>query len=180
MQMETFRRVVSGRLSEFAGESRVKPDTFCRMLGLAELRSKAFASLDAEDWAMAQAYADGVNAYIRVLGEDLPLEFQSSDHVPELMAVLERQAIEMEEWADIYPAYPDASLPDDSYIETLRSQRIGKVLPEAFSFFQAMPEQAGGGGTNMRISRKDPGAKPLFANDQHIGATLPNTGTCAI
>lgn len=41
-QMETFRRVVSGRLSEFAGEGRVDLDTFCRMLGFPELRRKAF------------------------------------------------------------------------------------------------------------------------------------------
>ena len=199
-QMETFRRVVSGRLSEFAGEGRVNLDTFCRMLGLPELRRKAFQALSAEDRAMAQSYADGVNAYIRLLGEDLPLEFQSSNHTPEeytaedtislivlnswmfrenyrpeMMALLGRQAVELEEWADIYPSYPNATLPDDSYFENLRSLRIGSVLPEAFSFYQALPEQAGGGGTNMWISKDGPGGKPLLANDQHIGATLPNT-----
>jgi acyl-homoserine lactone acylase PvdQ len=70
-QMETFRRVVSGRLSEFAGEGRVNLDTFCRMLGFPQLRRKAFQALSPEDRAMAQAYADGVNAYISLLGEDL-------------------------------------------------------------------------------------------------------------
>jgi len=199
-QMETFRRVVSGRLSEFAGEGRVNLDVFCRMLGFPELRRKAFAALSAEDRALAQAYADGVNAYIRLLGEDLPLEFQSSNHVPEeytaedtislivlnswmfrenyraeLMALLGRQNVEMEEWADIYPSHPNAALPDDSYFEQLRSLKIGPVLPEAFSFFQALPEQAGGGGTNMWISKDGPGGKPLFANDQHLGISLPNT-----
>jgi penicillin amidase len=199
-QMETFRRVVSGRLSEFAGEGRVNLDTFCRMLGFPALRRKAYEALSAEDRAMAQAYADGVNAYIRLLGEDLPLEFQSSDHTPEeytaedtislivlnswmfrenyrpeLMALLGRQGITMEEWADIYPAFPNATLPDDAYFEKLRSVEIGTVLPEVFSFFQALPEQAGAGGTNMWISKSGPGGKPLFANDQHLGISLPNT-----
>ena len=198
-QMETFRRVVSGRLSEFAGEGRVNLDVFCRMLGFPELRRKAFEALSPEDRALAQAYADGVNAYIRLLGEDLPLEFQSSDHTPEeytvedtisvivltawmfrenyrpeLMALLGRKNIEMEEWADIYPAFPNADLPDDSYFEELRSLEIGPVLPEAFSFFQALPEQAGGGGSNMWIVKDGPGGKPLFANDQHLGIALPN------
>jgi len=198
-QMETFRRVVSGRLSEFAGEGRVNLDTFCRMLGFPELRRKAFQALSAEDRALAQAYADGVNAYIRLLGKNLPLEFQSSNHTPEeytaedtisvivltawmfrenyrpeLMALLGRQNIEMEEWADIYPAFPNATLPDDSYFEKLRFLEIGPVLPEALSFFQALPQKAGGGGSNMWISKDGPGGKPLFANDQHLGIALPN------
>ena len=198
-QMETFRRVVSGRLSEFAGEGRVNLDVFCRMLGFSELRRKAFEALSTEDRALAQAYADGVNTYIRLLGEDLPLEFQSSDHTPEeytvedtisviiltswmfrenyrpeLMALLGRKNIEMEEWADIYPAFPNATLPDDSYFEELRSLDIGPMLPEALSFFQALPQQAGGGGSNMWISKDGPGGKPLFANDQHLGIALPN------
>jgi len=200
MQIETFRRIVSGRLSEFAGEGRVKLDTFCRMLGLAELRRKAFQALGPEDRAMAQAYADGVNAYIRLMAENLPLEFQSSDHTPEeytaedtislivlnswmfrenyrpeLMSLMGRQAIKLEDWKNIYPAYPNATLPDDSYFESLRSLKIGPILPEAFSFFQALPEPSGGGGTNMWISKEGPGGKPLLANDQHIGVTLPNT-----
>jgi penicillin amidase len=198
-QMETFRRVVSGRLSEFAGEGRVNLDLFCRMLGFPELRRKAYEALSPEDRAMAQAYADGVNAYIQLLGDDLPLEFQSSNHTPEeytaedtislivlnswmfrenyrpeLMALLGRQNIEMEEWADIYPAFPNADLPDDSYFENLRSLNVGPVLPEAFAFFQALPEQAGGG-SNMWITKDGPGAKPLFANDQHLGIAVPNT-----
>jgi penicillin amidase len=199
-QMETFRRVVSGRLSEFAGEGRVNLDTFCRMLGFPELRRKAYEALSPEDRAMAQAYADGVNAYIRLLGEDLPLEFQSSGHTPEqytaedtislfvlnswmfrenyrpeLLVLLGRQNIEMEEWADIYPAFPNADLPGDSYFESLRSLKTGPVLPEAFAFFQALPEQAGGGGTNMWITNRGPGGKPLLANDQHLGISVPNT-----
>ena len=198
--METLRRVVSGRLSEFAGEGRVKLDTFCRMLGFPDLRRNAAQALSPEDRAMAQAYADGVNAYIRLMGEDLPLEFQSSDHTPEeytvedtlslfilnswmfrenyrpeLMALMGRKVIELEEWKDIYPSYPNATLPDDSYFENLRSLTIGPIMPEAFSFFQALPEHAGGGGTNMWVTKDGPGGKPLFANDTHIGATLPNT-----
>jgi len=199
-QMETLRRVACGRLSEFAGEGRVKLDTFCRMLGFPDLRRNAAQALSPEDRAMAQAYADGVNAYIRLMGEDLPLEFQSSDHTPEeytvedtlslfilnswmfrenyrleLMALMGRQVIELEEWKDIYPSYPNATLPDDSYFENLRSLTIGPIMPEAFSFFQALPEHAGGGGTNIWVTKDGPGGKPLFANDTHIGATLPNT-----
>jgi penicillin amidase len=199
-QMETLRRVASGRLSEFAGEGRVELDTFCRMLGFPDLRRNAARALSSEDRAMAQAYADGVNAYIQQLGEDLPLEFQSSDFAPEeytvedtlslfiinswlfrenyraeLIALAGRQVIETEDWKDIFPSYPNATLPDDSYFESLRSLKIGSILPEALSFFQALPEHAGGGGTNMWISKDGPGGKPLLANDTHIGSTLPNT-----
>lgn len=192
-QMETLRRVVSGRLSEFAGEGRVKLDTFCRMLGFPDLRRNAVQALSPEDRAMAQAYADGVNAYIRLMGEDLPLEFQSSDHTPEeytvedtlslfilnswmfrenyrpeLMALMGRKVIELEEWKDIYPSYPNATLPDDSYFENLRSLTIGPIMPEAFSFFQALPEHAGGGGTNMWVTKDGPGINA-------VGVSAPGT-----
>ncbi|UCB47292.1 MAG: penicillin acylase family protein [Spirochaetota bacterium] len=198
-QMETLRRVVAGRLSEFAGEERVNLDYFVRILGFPELRQRSAESLEPEEIALVQAYIDGVNAYINLHSDDLPIEFQSAKHTPEeftvedafslfvlnswlfrenyraeLMTMLARQTVELEEWKDIFPSHPNANLPDDDYFEDLRSLKIGALNEEALSFFQALPEQAGGGGTNLWVTEEGPGRKPLLANDTHIGVTLPN------
>jgi len=199
-QMETIRQVVAGRLSEFAGEKRVNLDYFVRILGFPELRRQLAQDLEPDKVALVQSYVDGINAYIRLQGKNLPLEFQSSKHIPEeytvedtfslfvlnswlfrenyrseLMALLARKSVEIEEWKDIYPSHPNANLPDDNYYENLRSLNIGALNKEALSFFQALPEPtARGGGTNIWVTANGPGGKPLFANDTHVGVTVPN------
>ena len=199
-QMETMRQIVAGRISEFAGEKRVNLDYFARILGFPELRHRLAQELNPEEIATIQSYVDGINAYIKLQGKNLPLEFQSSKHNPEeftvedtctlfvlnswlfrenyrseLMALLARKSVELEEWKDIYPSHPNANLPEDSYYENLRSLNIGALKREALSFFQALPEQAaGGGGTNIWVTANGPDGKPLFANDTHVGVTVPN------
>lgn len=199
-QMEALRRVSTGRLSEFAGEGRLKLDYFARLLGLPELRRNAAQALSPDELSLLQSYVDGVNAYIRLRGEDLPLEFLSANHTPEdwtvedlfsfftlnswmfrenyrpeLMVLQARQSVELHEWKDIYPSHRNANLPDDAYFESLRSLKIGSLHEAALSFFQALPEQASGGGSNLWAVAEGPGGKPLLANDTHIGVSVPGT-----
>jgi len=200
-QMETLRRVATGTLSEVAGEARLDLDYFARLLGFPEMRRRAAAAMRPEETALLQAYVDGVNAYIRLRGEDLPLEFRSSDLIPapwevedvfsfvtlnswmfrenyraELLALTSRQGVELEEWKDIFPGHPGAKLPDDAYFEDLRRLKVGPVEPAALSFFQALPEvPAPAGGTNIWVTSRGPGGKPMLANDTHVGISLPGT-----
>ena len=200
-QMETQRRVASGTLSEAAGEARLDLDFFTRQLGMPEMRRRAASAMRPEETALLQAYVDGVNAYIRQRGDELPLEFRSSGVVPapwvvedvfsftslmswsfrenyraELLALSGRQGVELEEWKDIFPGHPEANLPDDAYFEGLRGLKIGAVERFALSFFQALPElPAPAGGTNIWVTARGPGGKPLLANDTHVGIALPGT-----
>jgi penicillin amidase len=200
-QMETQRRVATGRLAEIAGESRLNLDYFTRLLGFAELRRRAAAALDPAEIDQLQAYVDGVNAYIRLRGKDLPLEFRSAHLVPEpwqiedvfsfivvtswmfrenyraeLTVLAGRQNVTLQEWKDIFPAYPGAALPDDGYFEQLRGLKLGPIKRSALAFFQALPEAVGSaGGTNIWVTAGGPGGKPLLANDTHIGISLPGT-----
>jgi penicillin amidase len=200
-QMETLRRVATGTLSEAAGEARLDLDYFARLLGLPELRRRAAAAMRPEETALLQAYVDGVNAYIRQRGDNLPLEFRSSGIVPapwqvedvfsfttlnswmfrenyraELLALTARRNVTLEEWKDIFPGHPGANLPDDTYFEALRSLKIGAVQRAALAFFQALPEALPpAGGTNSWVTARGPGGKPLLANDTHVGIALPGT-----
>lgn len=75
-QMEFWRRIGSGRLSELFGEGSLDQDRFLRTLGIARSAELTWQALDSDTQAILQAYADGVNAYIEQNKKKLPLEFR--------------------------------------------------------------------------------------------------------
>ncbi len=72
-QMEFFRRVMHGRLSEFAGEKTMPLDRLYRTLGIKQQVEKEVKQLKPDDLVLIQAYCDGVNSYMG--GHVLPMEF---------------------------------------------------------------------------------------------------------
>jgi penicillin amidase len=62
-QMEFWRRVSSGRLSELFGKSTLETDKFLRTLGFHRVAQQEFEALPAETRGYMEAYAAGVNAY---------------------------------------------------------------------------------------------------------------------
>jgi penicillin amidase len=73
-QMEVWRHIGSGRLSELFGDSELQTDEFIRALGWRQAAERDWAATDADTQAVLQAYADGVNAWLDQHG-DLPLPF---------------------------------------------------------------------------------------------------------
>jgi len=63
-QMEVWRHISSGRLSELFGRSTLEQDRFIRTLGWRQAAERDLAALSPEARAALDAYADGVNAYI--------------------------------------------------------------------------------------------------------------------
>ncbi len=63
-QMEVWRRIGAGRLSELFGESQVATDTFVRTLDWRGAATRDLEVLSEDAKAVLQAYADGVNAYL--------------------------------------------------------------------------------------------------------------------
>ncbi len=75
-QMDFWRHIGSGRLSEMFGEDEVETDQFLRTLGWARVVQEELDLLDPATIAALQAYADGVNAYLRShQGSALSLEY---------------------------------------------------------------------------------------------------------
>jgi len=78
-QMELQIRAASGKLSEWLGEGQLERDRYQRRLGMAygaELKLQEVLK-DTTIFNAVQAYADGVNAYIRTLRYDtMPLEYK--------------------------------------------------------------------------------------------------------
>ncbi len=63
-QMDFWRHIGSGRLSEMFGKDELDTDTFLRTLGWRQVAEQELASYDAELLAILNAYAEGVNAYL--------------------------------------------------------------------------------------------------------------------
>jgi penicillin amidase len=63
-QMDFWRHIGSGRLSEMFGSSQIDTDSFLRTLGWAEIAQQELDQIDPNSLAILQAYAQGVNAYL--------------------------------------------------------------------------------------------------------------------
>lgn len=64
-EMDFRRHVTSGRLSELFGESQLPTDRFLRTLGWREIAAQEVEALDATTRSYYDAYAEGVNAYLK-------------------------------------------------------------------------------------------------------------------
>ncbi|MGI9038178.1 MAG: penicillin acylase family protein [Gemmatimonadota bacterium] len=74
-QLELFRRISSGRLSEVFGERALETDRFIRTLGLPRIARRQVEELSSGERAALSAYAEGVNTRI-ASDAQLPPEFQ--------------------------------------------------------------------------------------------------------
>ncbi|WP_390625439.1 penicillin acylase family protein [Nostoc linckia] len=75
-QMDFWRHIGSGRLSEMFGSSQVDTDRYLRTMGWARVAQQEIQEINAEMKAYLEAYADGVNAYLAEhQGSALSLEY---------------------------------------------------------------------------------------------------------
>ncbi len=85
-QMEFQTDIIAGRLAGIVGADLLAHDLFQRRCGIIWAAENALREVlaDPETRIIMEAYTDGVNAYIRNLGEkDRPLEYKIFDYYPE-------------------------------------------------------------------------------------------------
>lgn len=75
-QMDMWRRINEGRLAEILGPAGLRHDRLARLLRYRGDWSAEFASYHPDGEMIFQAFADGVNAYIAAVGDDLPVEYR--------------------------------------------------------------------------------------------------------
>ena len=78
-QMEFWRHIGAGRLSEIAGDATLDNDIFIRTAGFHRMAETAIAYYEEEQpeyMAILDAYSAGVNAYIDQNRDNLPLQFK--------------------------------------------------------------------------------------------------------
>ena len=74
--MDITRRRASGTLAELLGSAALSSDVQLRTIGIRRAAERSLAAISPEGRAAAEAYAEGVNAYVATLAQ-LPLEYRA-------------------------------------------------------------------------------------------------------
>ena len=192
-QMEFQRRVGAGRLAEIVGGAALPTDRFMRTLGLYRRAAASFDHLSQATRAWLEAYAAGVNAYLKVRSGPLPPEFLilgepeiepwtpadslvwlrvmaldlGTNYRDELLRARLSTRLSDQQIADIWPEYPkDAPVTLAALTKGLGLEALAAVLPAA------AVARDGSNAWVLAGSRTRTGA-PLLANDPHLGLQAP-------
>lgn len=194
-QMDFQRRAASGRLSEVLGARTLKIDAYTRTLGLAHAAEASLAQMSPETRAVLEAYAAGVNAWIKHHRGPLPPEFLILRYRPEPW-----RPVDTVLWGRLM-----ALELSDNYRSELARARIASVLTPS-ELERLLPGDSGAGPTTIEAAILDsasrlagtlpgleeiPGfgagatnawvisgtrtstGKPILANDPHLGLSAP-------
>jgi penicillin amidase len=132
-QMEFSRRIGSGTLSAALGEATLDTDRFLRTIGLRRAAERDWAIINDDTRAILEAYAEGVNAYIEIHRDRLPLEFTILGVAPEPWTPVDTLA-----WGKVM----SFDLGGNYDIELLRARIIAQLGEEAAR--QLLPPYADG------------------------------------
>jgi penicillin amidase len=193
-QMETMRRMGAGRLSEIFGAATLGIDRYSRTFGLYRLAEAQVARLPADERALLDAYARGVNAYLDTHRGALPPEFVLLRHEPEpwrpadslvwakimAMQLSRNWQTELLRWRmsrrltaeQIRQLWPG----DDRDAPITLSDRVRAAALPLDRFAGAIPPDftsADASNAWVVAGSRSPTGKPILANDPHLGFAAP-------
>ncbi len=199
-QMESQRRAAHGRLSEVVGEPGLDNDRFMRTLGMTQAAQADWDTLDPDSQAALQAYADGVNAFLKQAEGKLPLEFKilgiepepwqpqdtlvfgkllswslSNNYENELVI---SQLAATTTWENVLSVLPDYLGPDiipDANLADLGPTTTA-LLAQSHAIASLVPlAQPDQGSNNWVVGGSHTASGlPLLANDPHQGLSMPS------
>jgi penicillin amidase len=176
-QMELMRRVGAGRLAETIGEAGLSTDKLMRTLGLYRMAEDQAAAASPALKAALDAYAAGVNAFLKQRSGALPLEFQLLRFSPEPWKPADSLV-----WGRIMALQLSANWREErlnlALKKTLPPDLFRLLLPEAKSL-AGLPTPWFGrlnvASNNWVVGpQKSAGGAPLLANDPHLGLGAPS------
>jgi len=195
-QMEIWRRTGAGELAEVFGEEFLERDRLARLVRYRGDMEAEWTSYSPDAKAIAAAFTEGVNAYIRRRGDNLPIEFELLGFRPKqwkpedcllrvagLMMVRNvRQEIARAEMTaklglamtrKFFPTDPRIGFAPDPELEL--DGLDGRVI-ENYLRVSAVPRLPGADGSNNWVVSPALSAtgKPLLAGDPHRALTLPS------
>ncbi|MDQ7065784.1 MAG: penicillin acylase family protein [candidate division KSB1 bacterium] len=200
-QMEFFRRLVGGQLSEIFGDQLLKEDRFFRTLGFYRAAERIAAGLAPESRLALTMFTRGVNAYLDDYRDRLPVEFSILDFRPEPWDITDSIAflrfmgfqlsfawhselvysqvaarLGVRRARELFPGY-------ESDAPTILAGATS-WLPDAFAavhgqFHRALraagwPPFIGASNSWVVSGAKSTSGKPILANDPHLGLSLPS------
>lgn len=162
-EMDVRRHMTAGRLSEMFGSGQVETDSFLRTLGWRRVAQQEYdTKLSPATKKYLQAYADGVNAYLKGReGRDLSVEYAAlefeNDYKPEKWTPVDSVAwLKAMAW-DLRGNMQEEI--DRSLLTSRLSEKQIKDLYPAYPYDRNKPIVAEGG-VNPATGKFDPDAKP--------------------
>jgi len=92
-QMDIFRRVAGGTLSEIIGEATLEADSFARVMGFRRNAHTYIDTMSTEEIAYVESFLLGINTYIETNPKKLPVEFTILGYEPEPFTVADVVAL---------------------------------------------------------------------------------------
>jgi len=201
-QMEFWRRIGAGRLSEILGESTLENDAFIRTLGWHRVASLELELLTSEERSSLEAYAQGVNTFMDANQGRLGLEFTILGLTGVKFETEPWTPVNTLTWAKVMAwdlsGNMDSELTRANIAARLGTPAVNTIMPPyaddsplivphllTGSTIKSMPDAAfdthflGSGdgiGSNSWVisgSRTETGM-PILANDPHLGIQMPS------
>ncbi len=196
-QMDLWRRIASGQLSEVFGKKTLNADKTLRTLGFRRLAEKDWERLQGTDLApLLQAYSEGVNAYLDAHQERLSVEFKLLRYKPKAWTPVDSLAIgrflsmqmsfgwlhqiERMQWVQILGEERASELfiqyPKDNPISFPQNETYERLADGSLRAFSGAFLRPIGGSNNWAVSAEKMAdtQSAALCNDPHLVLNNPN------
>lgn len=201
-QLDLYRRIAQGRLSELFGEIYLDLDQYHRQLGFEAAANASVPLLDSTVLELLKSYASGINQYMENIGSKVPVEIRVLGYFPEPWnetdtLMIERyvawqlsannafQDLRMADLIDTYgeelvfnDLFPDVQYNDEFIVSPALPEHLqaaAKSLAcrlEGLQQLNPSPLVTGGSNSWVINGSHTSTGDPMMASDPHLSMTL--------
>ena len=202
-QMDYARRLARGAMAEVLGPAALEADRWSRVLGFWRATEGDLTLLGAEEQAMLDSYAAGVNAYIEAQRYRMPAEFTLAGYKPapwqpidslgilkvlgwalghnwegEALRLQLLQALGPERLAEIDPTYPTGHPVSAAGYGGLSAEAAAAAAGDLLAAYRQVSGWLGqhpaNGSNNWVLGPgRTASRRPMLANDPHLSVSMP-------
>ena len=166
-QMESFRRLTAGELSEVVGAAALESDRDFRRLRMSRLAEQRARSVSGEDRMVLAAYARGVNHYLETHAGRLPVEFALLGYKPALWRMEDTMLVGLMMQNSLSSSFKH-DLTREAMYEKGDPEKIAQLFPA-----RTGSEHQPGSNAWAVAGTKTRSGKAALANDMHLAWSLP-------
>ena len=168
-QMDALRRLAAGNLSEIIGRATLEADREARRLRLWRLAIANYKTLPEGDREVLEAYARGVNYYIRQRQDRLPMEFRLLGYRPRPWTPVDSILCALQMYRTLTTTWRD-DLEKAAMLDGGDAAKVNALFP-----YRGGREIQPGSNAWAISGAHTASGKPILANDPHLEYAIPAT-----